>query len=243
MGLAYFPMYPADFEADTSHLTLEEDGAYNRLLRLMWMTPGCSLPDDDAWLARRLRVSPETMAKVVRPLIGEFMQTKNGRVFSARLQREFKKADETSTARSRAGKRGGRPKAIENKQQDEKPGFSDGKAGLSDTRALPEPEPEDTQAIACDADASPAASPSEVFTKEVFDRAVAFLGKSGTPERQARSLVGKWRKEFPEKEIFNAFAAAGREGVTDPVPWITARLAALRPAPITFDMSQIENMQ
>ncbi|MCP5097247.1 MAG: YdaU family protein, partial [Chloroflexi bacterium] len=36
MSLPYFPMYPTDFEADTSHLTLEEDGAYNRLLRLMW---------------------------------------------------------------------------------------------------------------------------------------------------------------------------------------------------------------
>ena len=33
--LPYFPLYPTDFEADTSHLTLEEDGAYNRLLRLM----------------------------------------------------------------------------------------------------------------------------------------------------------------------------------------------------------------
>lgn len=50
MSLPYFPMFPTDFEAKTSHLTLAEDGAYNRLLRLMWMTPGCSLPDDDAWI-------------------------------------------------------------------------------------------------------------------------------------------------------------------------------------------------
>jgi uncharacterized protein YdaU (DUF1376 family) len=31
MSLPYFPMYPTDFEAKTSHLTLAEDGAYNRL--------------------------------------------------------------------------------------------------------------------------------------------------------------------------------------------------------------------
>jgi len=55
MSMPYFPMFPTDFEADTSHLTLAEDGAYNRLLRLVWMSPGCSLPDDDAWILRRMR--------------------------------------------------------------------------------------------------------------------------------------------------------------------------------------------
>jgi uncharacterized protein YdaU (DUF1376 family) len=53
MSLPYFPMYPSDFEAKTSHLTLLEDGAYNRLLRLCWMTPGCSIPADEAWIMRR----------------------------------------------------------------------------------------------------------------------------------------------------------------------------------------------
>lgn len=142
MSLPYFNLYPADFEADTSHLTLEEDGAYNRLLRLMWMTPGCSLPDDDAWIARRMRCDQETFQRVVSPLIEEFFTRDNGRVFSPRLMREFKKADVTSRKRSEAGKRGGRPQASGRKGKDEKPGFSIDKAGLSDTRALPEPEPE-----------------------------------------------------------------------------------------------------
>lgn len=34
MGLPYFPLYVDDYEADTPHLTLEEDGAFSRLLRL-----------------------------------------------------------------------------------------------------------------------------------------------------------------------------------------------------------------
>ena len=67
MSLPYFPMYPSDFEAKTSHLTLEEDGAYNRLLRLCWMTPGASIPDDDAWIMRRMRVDQATFDRVVRP--------------------------------------------------------------------------------------------------------------------------------------------------------------------------------
>lgn len=85
MSLPYFPMYPTDFEAKTSHLTLEEDGAYNRLMRLMWMTPGCSLPNDDRWIMRRMRVDQDTFDRVVRTIIDEFLVRKKGRIFSPEL--------------------------------------------------------------------------------------------------------------------------------------------------------------
>ena len=35
MALPYFPYYVDDYEADTAHLTIAEDGAYIRLLRQM----------------------------------------------------------------------------------------------------------------------------------------------------------------------------------------------------------------
>jgi len=109
MSLPYFPMYPTDFEAKTSHLTLEEDGAYNRLLRLMWMTPGCSLPDDDRWIMRRMRCDLETFQGVVKPLIDEFMKREKGRVFSPRLTEEHNLSSEKHKKRVDAGKKGGRP--------------------------------------------------------------------------------------------------------------------------------------
>ena len=87
MSLPYFNLYPSDFEAKTSHLTLEEDGAYNRLLRLCWMTPGCSLPDDDAWIMRRMRVDAETYERVVRVVLDEFFTRSNGRVTNPRIAR------------------------------------------------------------------------------------------------------------------------------------------------------------
>ena len=116
-------MYPSDFEADTSHLSLEEDGAFNRLLRIMWMTPGCSIPDDEIWIRRRMRVDQDTFNRVVVPVISEFMKRQGGRVLSPRLTREFKKLDETSRRRSDAGKKGGRPQAVENKHINGKAGF------------------------------------------------------------------------------------------------------------------------
>ncbi len=64
----------------------------------------------------------------------------------------------------------------------------------------------------------------EDFAKELFDRGVAYLGRHGLSERNAKSLVGKWRKDATDREVFDAFAAASRQGVTEPVAWITARL-------------------
>ncbi len=70
------------------------------------------------------------------------------------------------------------------------------------------------------------------FTKEVFDRGVAYLGRAKVPDRQARSIIGKWRGEVGDAEVFSALKDAAREGVTDPVAWITARFAARAEAPV-----------
>jgi len=135
VSLPYYPFYPSDFEAKTSHLTLEEDGAYNRLLRLMWMTPGCSLPDDPAWVARRLRVDAATYDRVVAPIISEFFKRARKRIYSPRLMREFDSAKVTHELRVSAGKKGGRsPKPLKSAGTEE----SRAKAGPKQ----PEPEPE-----------------------------------------------------------------------------------------------------
>lgn len=62
------------------------------------------------------------------------------------------------------------------------------------------------------------------FLKVVFDQGIVFLARYGTPEKAARSLIGKWRKDAGDTETFNAIRDAQREGVTEPVAWITARL-------------------
>ena len=112
MAIPYIPLYVADYEADTAHLTIEEDGAYNRLLRLCWRSPGCSLPDDPKWIMRKMRVTPDDYYRVVEPLLDEFFTRGMGRVFSARLQREQQRIEETSRKRSEAGQKGGRPAKI-----------------------------------------------------------------------------------------------------------------------------------
>lgn len=133
LSLPFFPLYPKDFEAKTSHLTLEEDGAYNRLLRLMWMTPGCTLPDDDVWIMRRMRCSEDAYERVVKVVIAEFFERKSGRIINPRMAKEYSSTSLAHAKRVEAGSKGGKAKALKQKESDP----SNAKAMLKQ----PEPEP------------------------------------------------------------------------------------------------------
>jgi uncharacterized protein YdaU (DUF1376 family) len=71
------------------HLSRCSHCPYLDLLVLMWRTPGCSVPDDNEWLGRHLRMTTEEVQNELRPLIVEFCTTTNNRVFQKRLLREF----------------------------------------------------------------------------------------------------------------------------------------------------------
>jgi hypothetical protein len=94
-------------------------------------------------------------------------------------------------------------------------------------------EKEDSDANASDGDAVD-------FAKAVFDRGVSFLVRHGQKERDARSVIGRWRKDHPDREIFDAFSACSKAGAVDPIPWITARLTPRAPVTVSFDLSKFE---
>lgn len=141
MSLPYFPLYPRDYDADTAHLTLAEDGAYSRLLRLCWTAPGCSIPHDEAWICRRLRVSKSEFKRSVAPVIEEFFTAENGRIFNRRLRKEHLRANESHNRRVSAGKKGRKNQLLENKGNriEQCPSNAIAMPGQPE----PEPEPED----------------------------------------------------------------------------------------------------
>lgn len=118
MSIPYFPLYPDDFEADTAHLSLAEDGAYNRLLRLSWRSPECKLPDDLPWLFRRLRAVSEGDQATVKAVIKEFFVRKGGKVWNPRLLAEYVAANEAHQRRILAGSQGGKAKARKIKENE-----------------------------------------------------------------------------------------------------------------------------
>lgn len=132
------PLWIDDYDAATSHLSAAEDGVYGRLLRLAWRTPGCSLPNDPAWIARKIRLSAGDFDAIAKPVLEEFFKVQRGRLVQKRLKAEYDNISRKKSARQGAGKKGGDAKALKNKENDA------GNATVlpGDTRAFPEPKSE-----------------------------------------------------------------------------------------------------
>lgn len=179
MSAPYLPLYIDDYEAATAHLTLIEDGIYMRLLRLCWRTPGCSVPDDEAWIFRRLRAHSDEERDAVRAIVDEFFERKSGRIFQPRLMREFDKLDETYRKRSEAGKKGGRQKVSENKRKEQKAGLSNDKAGPKQPEPEPEPAASQPRARARGAEKSEPTHRERLLAAAGADPASGMIGPNG----------------------------------------------------------------
>lgn len=213
------PLWIDAFQRDTGHFEADETGAYFNILMAMWSSPDLSLPDDPRRLARAARVSlrlwNSRIGEVIYPLL---MKSDEG-VTQKRLRREATYTERQVTQQSNRKNGFNSYNPLETLDVGQSTDTTMDTSGEQPTQ-LPN-YPSNTQPNGCDADRVVSTFD---FTKEVFDRGVAFLGKFGTGERQARSLIGKWRKEAGDAATYEAMGAASKAGVTDPVSWITKRL-------------------
>jgi len=85
----YMKFWFGDYIDRTHYLSLAEHGAYLMLLKEAWKTPTCSLPDDPAWIKRRLGVSDAEYTEIVQPVIEEFWTKADHRIYQKRQQKEF----------------------------------------------------------------------------------------------------------------------------------------------------------
>jgi hypothetical protein len=58
----------------------------------------------------------------------------------------------------------------------------------------------------------------------IFDQGRKYLERNGVEERQARSMLGRWRRDFGEEALLNALRKAHRQSVSEPISFITAAL-------------------
>lgn len=114
--LPFLPLWVSTYEAHTAHLSLCEDGAYNRLLRLCWRTPGCSLPADDTWVMRQMRVDQTSFDAFVKPVLSEFFKVRRGRYVNDKLKEVFDEANAKTERRKNAGRKGGEAKSRKSKE-------------------------------------------------------------------------------------------------------------------------------
>lgn len=110
----YIPFYPADYLANTMHLTIEEHGAYLKLMFCMWRAGG-TLPDNDKKVCTMLSIGMKKW-QAIKPVIAPYFTYENGVFFQRRLAEELKKAEGKREERAISGSAGGKAKALKNKE-------------------------------------------------------------------------------------------------------------------------------
>lgn len=107
------PWYPDAHIAETSNLTLEEQGAYRLLMDHMWRNHAY-IRDNDKDIARMLRVSVKRWVKIKKRL-ESFLMFDSGRITQKRLLKDYLEACEKSKRNAENGKIGGQKTAEKHK--------------------------------------------------------------------------------------------------------------------------------
>ena len=219
--IPYFSFYPADFMNGVRGMSPQEIGVYTMLLCLIYEESG-PVEYNELRLSTYCGMRQATFAKVVGKLVDLGKLTiENGMMSNDRAEIEISKRANDLKNSSKAGKA-----SAQKRQQKQGQDATDVQRAFNHTDTDTDTY---TEAKASDADA-----PEEDFAKQVWDRGVAFLARHGKTEAAARAMIGKWRKDHTDAEIFDAFTACGKEGAVDPIPWITARLTKPASQPVRY---------
>lgn len=241
--MAEFPALPLWTDAylgDTQHLTLEEHGAYLKLLIIMWRTRSCSLPDDDKRLATMLGISLKRWINL-RPALLEFFSIKSGTWEQKRLTKERRYVAKLSLERSEAGKRGAEAKRLKNQETE----TARLQAGLKQTASThthtlkqqdSDPDGSGEQTLAADPPASidelteiPDAfkrpKPEEDLRARIWGPCLQWLAEHTDKAKDTlRPVVGRWCRDYGDGKTLVAFQHASRDSPNDPISWIEAHL-------------------
>jgi uncharacterized protein YdaU (DUF1376 family) len=203
-------------------LSAQEIGVYTMLLCRIYEESG-PVEYSELRLSTYCGMRQPTFVKVVEKLVDLGKLTIiDGMLSNDRAEREISKRANDLKNSSKAGKASAEKR--QQKQRQEPTGV-ERTFNHTDTDT-------DTYTEANASDEVP--SSAQDFAKEVFDRGVAFLTRHGKTEPAARTMIGRWRKDHSDAEIFAAFTACGKAGAVDPVPWITARLTKPEKPPVRY---------
>lgn len=117
----WFPFYVADWlDSETVFgMTLEEEGAYIRLLALMWRKGG-SVPDNDQWVSNGLRCKPAKWRKIRSVFLEKnAIFERDGSLFNKKLSENLQECEERAgKARESAKTRWGKYRKKTNKNNE-----------------------------------------------------------------------------------------------------------------------------
>lgn len=223
----YHKRYHSDALAGMMSLTLEERGAYNTLLDMMYDRGG-PLIDNERLIAGYMGCSTRKWRTLREALIEKrkIRINKDGLITNGRTEKEIENASKTSRKRSEWGSEGGRTRAENAKKSNE---INEGDQGnLKPASSHPQAildhyQKPDTLDKSKDGKPSAKGPPDPV--KDLFDLGISILTSAGYNQKQARSLIGKWREGGKrDAEVLVALLECRTKLISEPVEWLTKRL-------------------
>ena len=206
-ALPYMRFYPADYLADAAHLTAQQHGIYLLLIFNYWQRGG-PLPNDDKRLARIAKCSMRDWMRA-RPVISDFFTVVENHWRHGRIDSELSHVEAKSLKSKKAGQASAQ-RRFNGRPADVQPTDTDTDT-LDKSNGGKPPENEKIDPV-----------------KQLFDLGISILVEAGTPERQARSLVGKYRKGKPDAEVLQALLDCRAQSISNPVEWLEKRLKGAR---------------
>lgn len=218
---------------DTQHLSAEEFGAYCLIMFATWRNHGRALKDDDVAMARIARVRCNRWSTKLKRTLTQFFDISDGYWHQRRLETEWDRIQNTRTNQSRAGTRSAELRAL--KKQETGSTVVDlplqRSVNGASTKLQPArpPAPADivynttvlTHDSSLRSESCGAAAPPDPI-KELFDTAVRILVGRGIAERQARSLLGRWRKDLKDDgKLLSLLLLVEREAPVDVIGYMT----------------------
>jgi len=202
-ALPYMPLYVADYMADAAHLTALQHGAYLLMLMNYWQR-GKPLPNDDLQLSRIARMGRREW-NANKDVLRAFFYEEENMLVHGRVQSELAKVQAKSLKCKKAGLASVQRKLNERS--------TDVQQTLNHT---------DTDTYSS-VDKSTGGEPPDPL-QELFNLGVSILVGSGQTEKQARSLIGKWRKETKsDAKVLDGLLACRAQSISNPVEWLTKR--------------------
>lgn len=208
----FMTIYWSDWMRDTSHLSLQEQGAYLMVVRCYWNNQG-PLDDDKTRLYRSSGAQSRSEKESVNLVLETYFLHENGKYHHKRIDSELVKAIDNKKKKVDRAK-----KAAAAKHGAASSAPSTAQAG---DKQCPSPS---TSYLFSDTNVSDETPPPIDFKKIIFGEGLKYLSNAtGKKESQLRSLMGKWCKAG-DGRVADAIIRAEKEKAVDPIAFIQAIL-------------------
>lgn len=235
----YYSHNIGDYAQATMHLSLIEDAIYSRLLRRYYGEEQ-PIKDDMQQVCRWVGARTEEERAAVPMILQEFFELVEGAWRNKRADSEIAAYQQKAKTNRDNGKAGGRPKKKPNETQPVSGGFPEGTqadatgnpvGGQEEPSRNPNQEPRTNKYSVPDGTGgTPPEPPSAV--EQIFALGLPLLTAAGQPEKQARSMLGMFRKSHPDEDIVRAIQQCVDDQAIEPVGYLqrVLRSGAARPS-------------